>query len=128
MPAMKLPRLRFSLRTLLIGVTLVAVICGYVGQQIEIVRNRSALLDQIVNRGSWYVAGDGFTSAKEKHPWAELNQSKRAFPTVSWFRRLLGDKAIERIGTPLSDPSIAEIRAAFPEAMTAGHVHSKPSS
>jgi hypothetical protein len=36
-------RFQFRLRTLMIGVTLLAVVCGYVGRQAEIVRNRREL-------------------------------------------------------------------------------------
>ena len=42
---MKLPRFQFSLRTLMIGVTLLAVPCAFVGWQAKIVRERKAWLD-----------------------------------------------------------------------------------
>jgi hypothetical protein len=122
------------LRTLLIVVTLLAVIFGGVGQQIEFVRHRRALLDRIVKQGSWYISEEGFTSAKMKVPLSGLNlynatmKGDRVFPTVSWLRCLLGDREIERIGVPLTDPLIDEIRAAFPEAMVAGHRISEPNS
>jgi hypothetical protein len=118
---------QFSLRTLLIGVTLLAVARAYVGQQVEIVSNRRALLDRIVSKGSWYLSEEGFTSAKMKRTLGGSNLydpttgSERVFPAVSWFRHFLGHRGIERIGLPLSDPRIDEIRAAFPEATVAGH-------
>jgi hypothetical protein len=120
-------RFQFRLRTLMIGVTLLAVAFWYVGQQVEIASNRRALLDRIVSKGSWYFSEDGFTSAKTKRALGGFNLydpttgSERVFPTVSWFRHFLGDRGIERIGLPLSDPQIDEVRAAFPEAMVAGH-------
>ena len=48
---------QFSLRTLLIGVTLLAVACGYVAWQAKIVRDRKDALREIVaNGGTWYPA------------------------------------------------------------------------
>jgi hypothetical protein len=40
---------QFRLRTLLIGVTLVAVVCGYVAWQAKIVRERRAELNRVVD-------------------------------------------------------------------------------
>jgi hypothetical protein len=46
---------QFSLRTLMILVTLLAVACGYVAWQANIVRDRKAVLREIVaNGGTWY--------------------------------------------------------------------------
>jgi hypothetical protein len=45
---------QFSLRSLLIGVTLTAVGCGYVARQAEVVRERQAFLDRIVRMGGCY--------------------------------------------------------------------------
>jgi hypothetical protein len=44
MTGMKLPRFQFRLRTLMIGVTLLAVPCAYVGWQAAIVRVRLGIL------------------------------------------------------------------------------------
>jgi hypothetical protein len=45
---------QFSLRTLLIGATLLAVACGYVGRQFEIVRERKSLLTWLIEIGGAY--------------------------------------------------------------------------
>ena len=47
-------RFQFRLRTLMIGVSVLAGLRGYVGRQAEIVRERSALLQQIVGLGGCY--------------------------------------------------------------------------
>jgi hypothetical protein len=43
-------RFQFRLRTLLIGVTLLAVPCAYIGWQLKIVRERQAEVNREVNR------------------------------------------------------------------------------
>ena len=40
---------QFSLRTLMIGVTLLAVICGYVAKQVQIVRERKTAFERILS-------------------------------------------------------------------------------
>jgi hypothetical protein len=44
----KRPRFQFSMRTLLIGVTLLAVPLGYVGWQVKIVRERKATFERLL--------------------------------------------------------------------------------
>jgi hypothetical protein len=46
--------LQFGLRSLLIGVALLAIPCGYVGWQAKIVRERKAMLDAVVEAGGGY--------------------------------------------------------------------------
>jgi hypothetical protein len=48
---------QYSLRTLLIGVTLLAVVCGYVGWQAKIVREREAMLSHIFGRSIGGLCG-----------------------------------------------------------------------
>ena len=89
---------QFSLRTLLIGVTLFAVPCAYVGWQAAIVRERKSLLE----------AGAGsamFNALLDK-------DSDAAIPTI---RRWLGDHFYRLIYVgKLAD--IQRYKAAFPEA------------
>ena len=47
----------FSLRTLLVGVTLLAAVCAYVAHEAEIVRERDAMRLDLKNLG-WVAAGD----------------------------------------------------------------------
>jgi hypothetical protein len=55
---------QFSLRTLMIVVTLLAVPMGYVGWQAKIVKSRSDLLEQIKKRNRIYLS---FAKAREDH-------------------------------------------------------------
>jgi hypothetical protein len=92
---------QFSLRTLLIGVTLLAIPLGYVGWQAKIVRHRRELIRQVVAAGS-YV---GFDFA------LELEDS------IPWLRRILGDEPIRLFGLlGATGEKREEISAAFPEA------------
>jgi hypothetical protein len=101
MPDQPAPHLRFqfSLRTLMIGVTLLAVPLGYVGWQAKIVRERKAMLSHI-----WKV--------NRRALWSETRMS------VPWVRRLLGDYPVRLIELPrhadLEEPQ--QIQALFPEA------------
>jgi hypothetical protein len=94
-------RLQFRLRTLMIGVTLLAVPCSYVGWQEKIVRDRIALKSHLENTG------------KGQFFWV-VNSEQEA----PWLRRVLGDKLIDEIGLT-ANVDIEErsrIRATFPEA------------
>ena len=96
---MTLPRFQFSLRTLLIVVTLLAVPCAYVGWQAKIVRDREAAL-----AASLPVR----TATGMREP-----------PTdIPWMRRLLGDKQYAEfvLQDYATDESVAMLRLAFPEA------------
>jgi hypothetical protein len=92
---------QFSLRTLMIVVTLLAVLCGYVGWQAKIVRHRRELIRQVVAAGS-YVGFDFALELKDSIPW---------------LRRLLGDEPIRLFGLlGATGDKREEISAAFPEA------------
>ena len=93
-PKRKCRWFQFSLRTLLIGVTLLAVTCGYVGQQIEIVRERRA-----------FGANPQFLVMMEAH-----------CTQASWIRRLLGDFDCRSVITDdkVSDSELERCRVAFP--------------
>jgi hypothetical protein len=94
-PKLKRRWFQFSLRTLLIAVTLLAVVCGYFGRQIELVRERKA-----------FGANPQFLVITTAHR------------TVSWIRRLLGDSGCDRVvaDDKVSDSEFQRCRLAFPEA------------
>src|SRR4051794_5204364 len=75
---------QFSLRTLLIGVTLLAVPCAYVGWQIRIVRARRAL--RASDFAFFYRAIDMAFFEAEKYPEPA---------TIPWIWERLGDEAIQ---------------------------------
>ena len=50
-------RIQFRLRTLMIGVALLAVACGYVAHETKIVRKRDAMQLELKNLG-WVNASD----------------------------------------------------------------------
>jgi hypothetical protein len=94
-------RFQFRLRTLLIGMALLAVPLGYVGWQAKIVRHRLAML--IDNPRVWITAAAVTPDGK---------------PEVSWLRRLIGD--IHPVDIVIvddaSEAELDEYRSAFPEA------------
>ena len=91
---------QFSLRTLMIGVTLLAVACGYVGRQFEIVNERRAELNRVVNARLVGIAG---------------NDEEGVIP---WSRRVFGDERVGSIkmlvGTDAAE--LDRLRVLFPEA------------
>ena len=97
---MKLPRLRarFSLRTLLAVITILAALLGW---QTHVVRERQALRKSISERGGSIL-------------------SERFFPggdQLPWYRRLLGDEGVCFIFLPQgsSDAEKDQIKATFSE-------------
>ena len=94
-------RFQFRLRTLLIGVTLLAVPLGYVGWQATIVRERRALLDSIK------AAGGGDETAVFHN---------NASPPP-WLRRILGDETVELLLVPpaTDKETMARIHRLFPD-------------
>src|SRR4051812_1521776 len=94
MAAMKLPRFQFCLRTLMIGVALVAVCC-WVGQQANMVRERKR----------WMLSVSAAIDPSDDSP-------------LPWHRRLLGDVWTDMVVVEDDSPDdeFREIQAAFPEA------------
>jgi hypothetical protein len=94
------PRFQFRLRTLLIGVTLLAVASAYVGWQMKIVRARRAELNRVVDARLVGIVG---------------NDDERVIP---WIRRVLGDQRVPSIkmleGTDAAE--LDRLRVLFPEA------------
>jgi hypothetical protein len=119
---------QFRLRTLMIGVTLLAVPMGYVGWKAETVRQRRSLLTLIVSSGGGYYTTEGdqvyfpvgsmpmggayfpdpFMVLADRHP----NQDP------SKIRRWLGDEYIDLIWIPksVSSNDATRIAGGFPEA------------
>ena len=107
-PPKRKRRLQFRLRTLMIVVTLFALIpCGYVGWQAKIVRERRAALAELAMRdgqfGVWTVPA-----------LADIHER-----TIPMLARWMGDRAIFWIiykrGT--TDDEIRRLRELFPEAL-----------
>jgi hypothetical protein len=95
---------QFRLRTLMIGATLLAALCGYVSWQAKIVHERKLVLD-------WIGAHNGEVALNRKHPGAP-----DYWPNIPWLRRLLGDRGVAGVNIgPLSAADEARIREAFPE-------------
>jgi hypothetical protein len=90
-------RFQFRLRTLLIVVTLLAVVCGYVAHEAKIVRERDAMRLELKNLG-WINASD--------------------HTSLPFIRRWLGDEQYSMILVPrgTSNDYIARVKAVFPES------------
>ncbi len=99
-------RFRFSLRGLMITVTIVSVVGGCLASQYRIVRLRKATVARIDEAGGGrrYESDDTI----DRYPQT----------TLPWIRRILGDRAITEIFLPLHiDPANRRrIEEAFPEA------------
>jgi hypothetical protein len=96
---------QFSLRTLLIVVTLLAAPLGYVGWQAKIVRERRALLDSIKAAG-----GSDLT---------DVLHNSAIPPPPPWLRRILGDQTVEVLLVPATtnEETLARIHRLFPDTL-----------
>ncbi len=125
---------QFGLRTLLIGVALLALPSSYIGWQAKIMHQRKSLLAQIVNRGGGYwialsplVSGPGGSSSLEVESFGSVPSVQDFRPTVlpaennepPKIRQWIGDEPIFEIylGPKYSSAEIAEIAKHFPEAI-----------
>jgi hypothetical protein len=95
-------RFQFRLRTLMIVVTLLAVVCAYVGCQAKIVRQRKAVLANCSRSIILYSFGD------------EADQSSLISPVKRW----LGDVAVQYmvVSAAVDLADLKVIREAYPEA------------
>ncbi len=101
---------QFSLRSLIIVVTLLAVACGYVAWQAKIVRERKAMRERWSGK-VWFRTpdmGSGSIPPPPTQPPAK----------VTWLRELLGDEAMEGIWLPNDTPQseVDQIKALFSES------------
>jgi hypothetical protein len=112
MPTQPAPRRRFQfrLRTLMIGVTLLAVACAYVGWQAKIVTERKAMRERWSGK-VWFRTPD--MGSGSIPPTPPLPPTK-----VTWLRELFGDEALEEIWLPSDTPKseLDQIKALFPES------------
>src|SRR5262245_20968600 len=94
------PRFQFTLRTLLIGVTLFAILCACVGRQYQIVEERRRLIEDY----QYHV---------------RAKQDGRA--KIPYFRKWLGDEQYGLIGLDNEAPDevLEFYRQRFPEAVVA---------
>jgi hypothetical protein len=104
-------RFQFRLRTLMIGVTLVAAACACVGSQAKIVRDRRAIVAWILTetQGSCILDSVRITERGVRVP-----------PDPNWLRRILGDRSFQYIVIPteeLTADRLNTIKAAFPESV-----------
>jgi hypothetical protein len=102
-------RFQFRLRTLLIGVTLLAVPCAYVGWQGRIVQERRQTALWIDS-----VGGEALAPSKNQFKYSEF------VCEVGWLRRLLGDSEVSKVNLPkfhnVTETDLARIHLAFPNA------------
>jgi hypothetical protein len=105
---------QFSLRTLMIVVTLLAIPCGYVGWQAKIVRERRAVLDRITKTGGYYH------ETPRPDPATGYNWHDRYEPPL--IRRWLGERPIHTIELPFGfpDAELKQIDEMFPGAYVTG--------
>jgi hypothetical protein len=109
---------QFSLRTLMIGVTMLAVPLGNVGWQAKIVRQRQAMLDEIKDRGGRFWTVELVRGlAQDQIRQRLIKNTDWPDTTIPLVRRWLGDDAIVWIGLPPNEPLWDECHAAFPEAL-----------
>ncbi len=111
---------QFSLRTLMILITLLAVPLGYVGWQAQIVRERKAMALELQDAGALFFSSAQVTQLAPRGTFGiggkEFNPP---YPTVTLVRRWLGDDYTVGIELRRSVPPGTESRAAavFPEAV-----------
>ena len=108
---------QFSLRSLLIGVTLLALPLAYVGWQVRIVREPKEMLDGVVlNNCAFQLYGMRFSV---------LARTDFPDPPIPWIRKALGDVWVSWIvvGREVTEDDFERIWAAFPEANVARLEH-----
>ncbi len=130
MAAMRFPRFQFHLRTLFVGVAMLATAC-YLAMQIKIVKGRIAALAALralarESPGGPFTDAD-FTRLKVSRSsavprfWfkkADLLSEGDPKADPGWLRRVLGDEDIYCIvlWRPFSDAAAAQFANEFPEA------------
>ena len=100
-------RLQFRVRTLLLCVTVFAVICGYVGKQAQLVRERKAM-----------IGIPAYVPEFEAPQHSYICIPSQDAGDVSWVRQLFGDRFIRLIAMPVGASRAERQRVAevFPEA------------
>ncbi len=98
---------QFSLRTLLVGVTLFAIPLGYVGWQTKIVSERKAILKRVLADRRFFV--------RPTRDICDNGTLNKSIPRLRW---MMGDTWIDsvRASPKTSDDEIERLKVAFPEA------------
>jgi hypothetical protein len=101
-------RFQFRLRTLMIGITFLAVVCAYVGWQAKIVRDRQA----------WLIAHPRRDAMLTPFSYLATLASGRKESQPSFIRRWMGDVAQDSVelDAPASDEEQLRAVTLFPEA------------
>ena len=117
-PPSNKPRTRwgsFSLRTLLILITVAAVVFTYVGYQRSVIQARRALIHELRASGIHVI-----TLKDASHGMRPLAPATERYPSVPLVRGWLGDEPIDSIGFyPHAAPGVeimARVKELFPEA------------
>jgi hypothetical protein len=99
-------RFQFRLRTLMIGVTLLAPLFAYVGHQVHDVQKRNRVLN-------WITTHHGEIAITRRNPAGGPD----CRPSIPWIRRILGDEPIAGVdfSSPLNTEDDARIKETFPE-------------
>ena len=122
-------RLRFSLRTLFITVTFVAIFLFWIMWQEKIVRHRQLLLrDLEAARTDLYDPYNPVQRQNGPLYLYELRFWAGDFPSVPWYRKVLGDRAKSSFDLPvaMSPERVQEYCQAFPEAQISQQVPATP--
>jgi hypothetical protein len=122
---------QFSLRSLLIGVTLLAVLLGYGGWQVRIVSHRKLMLTEIEGAGGVYVSSEYNAAEREEaRAWAPVRNRDHWFHErlislgedrnkPSMLRTFLGDENVNEITLPIefSPVLLVKVKELFGEAI-----------
>jgi hypothetical protein len=122
---------QFSLRTLMIVVTLMAIPCAYIGWQARIVQERKAMLAEINGAGGVYLTSEYNAAEREEaRTWAPITDREHWFHEKlislgqisndpAFLRTLLGDESVCQITLPItfSPGSVAKVETLFGEAI-----------
>jgi hypothetical protein len=123
---------QFRLRTLMIGVTLLATVCGYVAWQAKIVRERKAIAQVVEHERSGMIVWCSWVEKDIPTGGLRIENSveiKPPYPKVSWLRRWLGDDYAVYIQYPaslMSAEEVARLKVAFPEAYIESNAYIEP--
>jgi hypothetical protein len=111
-PRRRLRWFQFRLRTVFVLTTLMAFAAAWVGWQIRIVRERKWLREHSPHAS--FLPIENFNPITRNQTWP------KGPPRVPWYRRMLGDEAIYKIGLEQDSSENDELKrleAAFPEAI-----------
>jgi hypothetical protein len=116
---------QFSLRSLMIVVTIVGLFCAFFGTSAKVAWERRAMLKRIRSFDNGKIIRFGH----KEDSLGSRDENQCPFP-VPWDRRLLGDDAVDWIFVPyaIGEAQLQEIRALFPEANIAAFTEVDPTT